>query len=62
MTLRTAIRNEYKNDYNSKTKNLVLLAKDRKHTCLFTRNDKWRMRWDLVIIVLAVYNCFLVPH
>lgn len=28
---------------------------------MFHHNNKWRMRWDLFIIVLALYNCISIP-
>ena len=29
--------------------------------CLIRHNSKFRIRWDLYIIVLVLYNCILIP-
>lgn len=30
-------------------------------TCLFRYNDTWRANWDLFIMGLAIWNCFVIP-
>jgi hypothetical protein len=29
--------------------------------CLFRSGDGFRVKWDLLIMLLAIYNCFMVP-
>ena len=29
---------------------------------LFHHNSKFRMRWDLIVILLALYNCVSIPY
>ena len=29
--------------------------------CVWRHNNKWRIRWDLAVIVLVVYNCISIP-
>lgn len=29
--------------------------------CLFRYNDGWRVYWDLFIMFLAIWNCFIIP-
>jgi hypothetical protein len=28
---------------------------------IYSHNNKHRMRWDLIIIFLAIYNCVMIP-
>lgn len=36
-----------------------LLLKNTK--CLLRGHSKWKLRWDLVVMILAIYNCFTIP-
>ena len=29
--------------------------------CLVKYNNEWRIYWNLFMILLAIYNCFLIP-
>ena len=29
---------------------------------IFRHNSKFRMNWDLIVIVLAIYNCISIPY
>lgn len=29
--------------------------------CLIRFNNKWRMRWDLYVMLLAIWNCISIP-
>lgn len=30
--------------------------------CIWRHNNKWRVRWDLSIMMIAIYNCFVIPY
>jgi hypothetical protein len=29
--------------------------------CMVNHNNKWRMRWDLYVMLLAIWNCISIP-
>ena len=29
--------------------------------CLIRGHSKWKLRWDLIVMILAIYNCFSIP-
>ena len=29
--------------------------------CLIRHNKPWKMKWDLYVMLLAVWNCFSIP-
>lgn len=35
---------------------------EKRMCCMFHHNSKFRMRWDLYIIGLALYNCVTIPY
>lgn len=42
-----------------RTDTLILLQK--RHKGVIRQNNKWRQRWDVLIIIFAVYNCVELP-
>lgn len=38
------------------------LAKKKIGRCMCRHNQKAKMRWDLLIIILALYNCVSIPY
>jgi len=38
------------------------IAKKKISRCMCRHNQKAKMRWDLLIIVLALYNCLSIPY
>eukprot|EP00347_Sterkiella_histriomuscorum_P006771 403351490 len=52
------------NDFNSfmeKTQDLTVQQKTKLPILIFSYKSKYRMYWDLVIILLALYNCIMIP-
>ena len=33
---------------------------EKKSRCLLKQNDKWKQKWDIIIIICAIYNCFSI--
>ena len=36
----------------------LLIVRNR---CVFDHFNKWRIRWDYLVMILACINCFMVP-
>ena len=51
----------FKRQEAAKAKALKNLHKKKKK-CMFRFSDKNRVRWDMFVIVLAIWNCFSIPY
>ena len=57
------------NEYEDKYKNTLIIDnmddiernKFAHSKCLFRNGDGFRIKWDLIIMLLAIYNCFMIP-
>ena len=52
--------------YKSKSFDDELTVKERiqkycQNHLVFKQNDNFKVRWDVVIMVLSIYNCFIMP-
>ncbi|CAI2372991.1 unnamed protein product [Moneuplotes crassus] len=58
----TGINDEYIYKFrNARTLTKIEILQDKRKRCLFTSGDGFRVKWDLLVIFLAVYSCFVVP-
>lgn len=48
-------------DSNAKIKVSEILRKEKIPRCMCRHNQKAKLRWDLFIIFLALYNCVMIP-
>lgn len=60
------LENEDKSDNENTQFEDMYLDKKQKYLlkntrCLIRGHSRWKLRWDLIIVILAIFNCFTVP-